>query len=31
LLDKPFKPAQKEGDPKWEAYVEFRRENNLEP
>ena len=31
LLEKPFKPAKKEGDPKWEAYVELRRENNLEP
>lgn len=30
-LDKPFKPNKKEDDPLWEAYVEFRKEHNLEP
>lgn len=30
LLEKPFKPAKKEGDPKWEAYAELRKEYGLE-
>lgn len=29
-LEKPFKPAKKEDDPLWEAYVEFRKEHGLE-
>lgn len=31
LLEKPFKPKEDPKDLKWQAYVELRRENNLEP
>lgn len=31
LLEKPFKPKADPKDLKWQAYVELRKENNLEP
>lgn len=31
LLNKPFKPKKDPNDLKWQAYVELRKENNLEP
>lgn len=31
LLKKPFKPKEDPNDLKWQAYVELRKENNLEP
>jgi hypothetical protein len=31
LLEKPFKPKEDPKDLKWQAYVELRREHNLEP
>lgn len=31
LLEKPFKPKEDPKDLKWQAYVELRKENNLEP
>lgn len=31
LLEKPFKPKEDPKDLKWQAYVELRKEHNLEP